>query len=165
MGPNVDIGERLREERERLGLTQSAFADKADVGRKSQGNYEAGERTPDAVYLAAAATLGVDVTYVVTGIRGGGVVESVTRQKRAMLDLYDTFDDDVRELVDQLVKVVRVKAGARPSPSNATPQTRGASQTFNGPVGGIVGDVVGNVRGGDIHFKTGAGKKTDKDLG
>lgn len=61
------IGERLREERERLGLSQPAFAEVGGVQKRAQINYEKDERHPDAAYLAAVAEAGVDVLYVLTG--------------------------------------------------------------------------------------------------
>lgn len=69
MGNFVDIGIRLKNERERLGLSQSDFAALAEIGRKSQFNYETGERSPDAQYLAAISAAGADIGYIVTGIR------------------------------------------------------------------------------------------------
>lgn len=65
----LNIGERLREERVRLGYNQADFAAIAGVAKTSQFNYEKGERSPDAAYLAAVAEKGVDVLYVVTGQR------------------------------------------------------------------------------------------------
>ncbi|WP_353191985.1 helix-turn-helix transcriptional regulator [Pandoraea pnomenusa] len=64
-----DFGSRLREERSRLQLSQSAFADLAGVTKTTQGNYETNKRSPDATYLAAIARHGADVGYVVTGER------------------------------------------------------------------------------------------------
>lgn len=63
----VSFGGRLREERTRLGLNQTEFAALAGVTKKTQGLYEAGDRAPDALYLAAIAEAGVDTTYVLTG--------------------------------------------------------------------------------------------------
>lgn len=63
------VGARLREERTRLNLSQTAFADVAGVTKTTQGNYETNKRSPDAEYLAAIARSGVDVQYVVTGER------------------------------------------------------------------------------------------------
>ncbi len=65
------IGERLREERKRLGLSQDALCQIGGVQRRAQVNYEADERQPDAAYLAAVAAAGVDVLYVLTGSRDG----------------------------------------------------------------------------------------------
>lgn len=61
--------ERLREERERLGLSQTAFAEGCGVKKLAQINYEKGERAPDAEYLMSASRLGADVTYILTGRR------------------------------------------------------------------------------------------------
>lgn len=65
----MHIGTRLKEERERLGLSQTALADRASVTRKTQFNYEEGERVPDADYLVAVAGAGVDVLYVLMGTK------------------------------------------------------------------------------------------------
>lgn len=61
------IGERLKEERVRLGLSQTDLGAIGSVGKTTQINYEKGERSPDASYLSAAASRGVDVLYVLTG--------------------------------------------------------------------------------------------------
>lgn len=53
-------------------MNQTEFAQLGGVGKTTQINYEKGERFPDAAYLAAVASIGVDVLYVVTGNRDGG---------------------------------------------------------------------------------------------
>lgn len=63
------IGERLREERDRMGLTQGALADLIGQSKKSQMRYEGGQRSPDGNYLAALSDAGADVTYILTGVR------------------------------------------------------------------------------------------------
>lgn len=68
------IGDRLRMERERLGLTQDEFGDFGGVKRNAQKNYENGSRSPDAVYLAAIAKIGVDVSFLLTGEPRTGAV-------------------------------------------------------------------------------------------
>lgn len=65
----MTIGERLKEERLRLGLSQTAAGALADVTKMSQINYEKGERMPDAAYLEAFAAAGADVLYILTGQR------------------------------------------------------------------------------------------------
>lgn len=76
MSTNLLIGDRLKGERERLRLSQEAFAKAGGVGRKTQFNYESGERAPDALYLAKLAEIGVDVMYVVTGGRDATALTS-----------------------------------------------------------------------------------------
>ena len=86
----LPIGERLREERERLGLNQTDFAAVGGVGRKTQFNYESGERAPDGAYLAAIAAAGADVLYILTGQRSGAVAPTpaLKPEEAALLDNY-----------------------------------------------------------------------------
>ncbi|TCS70706.1 hypothetical protein EDC61_11433 [Sulfuritortus calidifontis] len=65
---NFDRGSRLREERERLGLSQTDFASIGGASKGSQILYEKG-KPPTADYLAAIADAGADVTYILTGSR------------------------------------------------------------------------------------------------
>lgn len=61
-------GARLRSERERLGLSQSAFAALGSSSKGSQILYEKGA-PPTADYLAVVAAAGADVLYILTGER------------------------------------------------------------------------------------------------
>jgi transcriptional regulator with XRE-family HTH domain len=65
------IGERLRSERERLALSQVAAAKALDVSREAIRKYEAGENVPGGEALAYALEIGMDVRYVLTGLREG----------------------------------------------------------------------------------------------
>lgn len=67
----MTIGERLREERERLGLSQTAFAGLVGASKGTQFNYERNSAAPTAIALAVWATVGLDVLYVVMGRREG----------------------------------------------------------------------------------------------
>lgn len=80
------IGERLRAERERLKLSQDDFAELAGLTRNTQIKYEKGERSPDAAYLAALAERGLDVLYVVCGIRKTHTTASPEQSR--LLDAY-----------------------------------------------------------------------------
>ncbi|BEV15809.1 helix-turn-helix domain-containing protein [Herbaspirillum sp. DW155] len=70
MGAFVAIGERLKEERKRLGMTQAVFAQMGGIGLSALKLYEGDEREPGALFLAAIAKHGADVQYIVTGVRG-----------------------------------------------------------------------------------------------
>ncbi|VWD08644.1 phage DNA-binding protein [Burkholderia lata] len=63
------FSKRLKEERQRLGLNQTAFASLGGVSKDAQLNYENGSRRPDSTYLEAVASHGVDVLYALTGQR------------------------------------------------------------------------------------------------
>ena len=86
-----DIGQRLREERERLGLSQVAMSDIGGVKKLTQLRYEKGDSFPDAAYLAALSRFGLDVQYVVLGIHSPETYnddeqELITRFRAASLD-------------------------------------------------------------------------------
>lgn len=63
------IGRRLKEERLRLKLSQNALGSIGGVETNAQANYESGVRFPRADYLLRLSQGGVDVAYVVTGLR------------------------------------------------------------------------------------------------
>lgn len=75
----MDIGIRLREERERLGMTQESFGQAGGVLKRALIRYEKGERAPDATFLAALAAAGADVLYVLTGERSAVLTEATRR--------------------------------------------------------------------------------------
>ncbi|WP_225773942.1 helix-turn-helix domain-containing protein [Pseudomonas sp. Marseille-Q5115] len=82
------IGSRIREERERLRLTQRAFGEIGGVEPNAQGKYESGERWPKADYLAAVADHGVDVLYVLTGARAAEPADQLSEDEASLLRGY-----------------------------------------------------------------------------
>lgn len=64
-----NAGERLRQERMRLDMSQEAFGAAGGVKKVAQSNYETGKRYPDSQYLERISSLGVDIQYVISGIR------------------------------------------------------------------------------------------------
>lgn len=90
----VTISKRLLEERKRLKMNQTDFAEKAGTTKKSQIEYEK-ERLPAfAAYLAAIAEAGVDVQYVLTGRRSGDPV--LTPEEKEMLAAWKNAPEAVR---------------------------------------------------------------------
>ena len=81
------FGLRLREERERLGLTQRVFGDIGGVEPNAQGKYESGERTPRIDYLAALAAKGVDALYVLSGLRTPAPLECLSGDESRLLGI------------------------------------------------------------------------------
>ena len=63
------FGSRLREERDRLQLSQAELASTGGVARTTQHIYEADVRAPDVDYLEAVRQVGVDVVYLLLGER------------------------------------------------------------------------------------------------
>lgn len=68
-----DFAERLREERKRVGLTQTDMAAAGGVQKNAQSLYEKGERAPSADYLQKLVNTGIDVPFLFTGHRTGPV--------------------------------------------------------------------------------------------
>lgn len=87
---------RLREERQRLDLNQTEFAELAGVLKGAQVNYEAGKRAPDAIYMAAIAAAGADVRYILTGERDGPIPLVLTAEEQTMLDYFREASKEVR---------------------------------------------------------------------
>ena len=95
--------ERLREERDALGFTQEAMAEKAGISKRSYCAYEAGETAPSAKLLAALALMGVDVAYLLTGQRAGGATAApapaLAPDEEILLDNYRNCPPDARAAI------------------------------------------------------------------
>lgn len=102
MGNFVTIGKRLKEERERLGFNQTDFAAIGGIGRKSQFNYEADERSADTEYMAAIASAGADVLYILTGNRSQPVqpTAELSPRQRTLLANYDAADEKGKRVIE-----------------------------------------------------------------
>jgi transcriptional regulator with XRE-family HTH domain len=98
----VTFGERLREERSRLGINQAEFGELAGVTKKTQGIYERGDRSPDAAYLAAIAAAGVDVLYVLTGQRTPQAEDALSVRERTVLHTFRELSEEDQKSVQRL---------------------------------------------------------------
>jgi len=116
--PMNGIGPRLREERERLGMTQRVFGDIGGVEPNAQGKYESGERTPRIDYLAALAARGVDALYVLSGIRTPAPLEGLSTDESGLLVAFRqlSFDDQAAlwHLLGRLVGQDKTRQTVRP---------------------------------------------------
>ncbi|WGO91854.1 helix-turn-helix transcriptional regulator [Pseudomonas viciae] len=100
------MGERLREERTRLGLNQEAFAQLGGITRNTQGSYEKGERNPDSVYLTAVLRAGVDVQYVLTGRRTQRALEGLSEAEEVLLNQFRTLSDYDQKAVHRIINAM-----------------------------------------------------------
>lgn len=129
------IGERLREERERLGFNQTAFGAIGGVQKQAQLKYEKGERFPGADYLAAVAKVGADVQYIVTGEHCSGALSA-----------------DENELIGKFrAAPLAVKAAAIAA---VTAGAASRSQNFHGPVGQTAQGDISNAPGFVLNVTT-----------
>lgn len=67
---------RLKEERERLGLSQHDFAQLGGVNRITQMRYETKVNFPSVDYLCLLGQNGIDTLYILYGQRGSQMVET-----------------------------------------------------------------------------------------
>lgn len=65
----MSVGERLREERRRLGLSQERLAGVAGVAKNTAINWEKDQSSPTAAALNLLAEAGADAVYILTGQR------------------------------------------------------------------------------------------------
>lgn len=84
----MNQGSRLREERERLGMSQTEFAAVAGASKHSQINWEKGTAFPNSAALGAWAKIGLDVLYVVTGQRSTPVADELPPDETILLSNY-----------------------------------------------------------------------------
>jgi len=111
------IGKRLRQERKRLKLTQSALGAIGCVEANAQGHYESGQRLPRADYLYRIAAAGVDIGRVVTGIESGNRVDmplfpSLLASQAEVADEDGNGTDSVVRIIAQLRQSLWVTATA-----------------------------------------------------
>lgn len=69
MALRADIGRRLKEERERLGVKVADFGRYGDWPVRTVSGWESGRTTPKAEFFADVQELGLDVQYIITGHR------------------------------------------------------------------------------------------------
>lgn len=91
------FGQRLREERERLGLSQTALATAGGVKRLAQGQYEKGLSSPSVRYLAAVASVGIDIQYTLFGHRRDSNLLSSLELRRIEGRAFELLEEFIRK--------------------------------------------------------------------
>lgn len=134
----MQMFERLREERERLGLNQTAFAAVAGATRKTLFNWESGAGSPTGVALEAWAKLGLDTLYVITGQRAGGVkpAPTLTSDEEELLTLFRAAPLAVKAAA---IGALQGGANAKPATARKAGQATFTIGTVNGQ--NITGDI------------------------
>ncbi len=149
----LDIGVRLKEERERLGFVQTQFAAIGNASKRAQINYEQGISSPDANYLCCLGKVGVDVQFIVTGERrGGGLGESAVHH--AVMEAVELLSLEKKINADQLANAV-VKLCLK---TTASPQMEKIGvqnlNRFEGSQQNFENATITNVAGRDIRIKS-----------
>jgi transcriptional regulator with XRE-family HTH domain len=82
-----DLGARLREERNRHGMSQLQFAEAVGASKNTVIAWEKGTTSPNGVQLSVLADQGFDVLYILTGQRTG-LPEPLAPDESALLENY-----------------------------------------------------------------------------
>ena len=157
----VNIGDRLKEERERLRMTQESFSVAGGAGKRAYIRYEQGERLPDAGFLAALSASGADVLYIVTGQRSQALPPEATlpQDERALLDAYRACAPEARRnLIATAALLGAGMVASAPSTAPAPAPSKVRVSMDNNRAGAVQ---VGYA-GGKVSVSTGGVKKSQK---
>lgn len=92
----VKMGHRLAAERERLTLTQAAFAKLGGAKTRTLQDWERGVATPSAEFLAAVGSCGVDLLFVLSGRRTPVQTGALAAEEAELLNHYRASDPEGR---------------------------------------------------------------------
>lgn len=106
---NSSFGDRLEEERSRLGLKKGQMADAGKVAASTYTSYLQGDRIPDLNALVAWAEAGVDPLYVALGRR---MPDLLAPEEEMILAGYRQLDARGRAGVLGLIGGMQAPAGA-----------------------------------------------------
>jgi transcriptional regulator with XRE-family HTH domain len=141
----MGINDRLRKERERLGLSQESLGVQGGVRKQAQHMYESGVRRPDSDYLERIALAGADVLYILTGNRSQAVaeVDLLPSDERVLVDAYRRCNSPARQT---LIQTAALLSAGMAAPSKAPKVSK--SVKVGGSVSGNAVVVAGSVAGG-----------------
>ena len=97
------VGARLRSERERMRMKQDDFAELGGAKRVSQSQYEGGKSPLGIEYLLRLKAHGVDIGYVVTGVRSDSLL---LLDEQMLLDKYLRLSPTMREIAHVMISSI-----------------------------------------------------------
>lgn len=101
----MNLGGRLKEERERLGMSQPDFAEVAGAKKHAQINWEKGVATPNGAAFEAWSKIGVDILYVITGQRAIAWPQPKNPREAALLDNYRHCAEEDKNAIERVVLI------------------------------------------------------------
>lgn len=93
----AELGQRLRDERGRLGMSQEAFGKLGGVKRETQYLYERGLRTPSMEYLFGVVAGGVNLEFLVFGEREINLRGKACIDPQVALSAYDLVEEFAKD--------------------------------------------------------------------
>lgn len=100
----INLGQRIREERQKLNLTQEKLSETINVTTTYIGQIERGERRPTLdTLIKISNALGVSIDYLLQ--------ESITPASDNLMNLWiqltHDLSDDEKEMIIDLIKVIK----------------------------------------------------------
>lgn len=113
----MGIGERIRKERELLGLTQTEFAALGGASKNSQLSWEKEIAFPNAKIMAAWASAGADVAYILSGEKSQNTVpnksdDEITHYPSPKPHTHIVSESTPQAYIDEFVHVPRYDVSA-----------------------------------------------------
>lgn len=97
---------RLKQERERLFLTQEAFGEHAQAKKRTVADWESGKSSPTAVQLNLLSLIGVDVQFVVAGVRSVDIASTLTDAEEQIIETFRNSNTEGRNAIIAVVGLV-----------------------------------------------------------
>lgn len=100
-----EIHIRLKQERERLMLTQEAFGEHAQAKKRTVADWESGKSSPTAVQLNLLSLIGVDVQFVVSGVRSVDISSTLTDAEEQIIETFRNSNTEGRNAILAVVSL------------------------------------------------------------
>lgn len=142
----MTIGARLREERDRIGLSQPKFAAIAGTTKQTLFSWESGKTAPDGFQLAALASADVDVLYVLTGQRHEAF-PAADPSEQLLLENYRRCKLDAKQTLLQSSVLFAAGMGSSKLTSTNRSEVRPITQRADGNGNVQIGSIGGNYGG------------------
>lgn len=95
------FSQRLKKERERLGMSQDEAASLVGVSREMWGKYERGAADPAVSKVIDFGKSGADVAYILTGVRSQSIESTLTQREQGVLEHYRQTNDEGQRHIEQ----------------------------------------------------------------
>jgi transcriptional regulator with XRE-family HTH domain len=106
------VGEILKEERHRLRMNQNDFAAVGGLNQRTLLRYEQNTASPDCEFLRKLAQFGVDVHYIITGVRE---ISDIAPEEQKLLAMYRSLDPTSKKGVWGMLNGILSDEGDSPS--------------------------------------------------
>ena len=117
----VSVGKRCLEERERLGLSRAIVAESCGKTPQAIGEYERGVSYPGSEALLGFVKLGMDVQYILTGVRSVNLYQVAEEAPKYRVEpTKKQVDPEVLQAVIAGVKEYLNETGRELSPAKET---------------------------------------------